>query len=150
MANELRIYQNFAGGRIDNNPLASGGTSLSSPDLASLIAVASTEHLMIVLDPDALAGAPEAVKVTAHTASATTATITRAQNGTSARQHAAGTDWVHAAVDDDYKWIQFGTGAPESVVTAPVGSLWIRTDGGTSTTLYVKESGTGNTGWVAK
>lgn len=43
-----------------------------------------------------------------------------------------------------------GTGTPEAVVTAPVGSLFTRTDGGGSTTLYVKESGTGNTGWVAK
>lgn len=43
-----------------------------------------------------------------------------------------------------------GTGSPEGAVTAPVGSLFTRTDGGASTTLYVKESGTGNTGWVAK
>ncbi len=43
-----------------------------------------------------------------------------------------------------------GTGTPESVVTAPVGSLFTRTDGGANTTLYVKESGTGNTGWAAK
>lgn len=43
-----------------------------------------------------------------------------------------------------------GLGTPEAIVTAPVGSLYIRTDGGASTTLYVKESGTGNTGWVAK
>ena len=43
-----------------------------------------------------------------------------------------------------------GAGSPEGAITAPVGSLWTRTDGGASTTLYVKESGTGNTGWVAK
>jgi hypothetical protein len=43
-----------------------------------------------------------------------------------------------------------GTGSPEGVVTANVGSLYTRTDGGASTTLYVKESGAGNTGWVAK
>jgi len=43
-----------------------------------------------------------------------------------------------------------GTGSPETAVTAPVGSMYMRTDGGTGTTLYVKESGTGNTGWVAK
>jgi hypothetical protein len=43
-----------------------------------------------------------------------------------------------------------GAGTPEGAVTAPVGSLWTRTDGGASTTLYVKESGVGNTGWVAK
>jgi hypothetical protein len=43
-----------------------------------------------------------------------------------------------------------GSGSPESVVTAPIGSLFTRTDGGAATTLYVKESGTGSTGWVAK
>lgn len=43
-----------------------------------------------------------------------------------------------------------GAGTPEGVVAAPVGSLFTRTDGGTSTTLYVKESGASNTGWVAK
>jgi hypothetical protein len=43
-----------------------------------------------------------------------------------------------------------GSGTPEGVVTAPVGSLFTRTDGGAATTLYVKESGTGSTGWVAK
>lgn len=43
-----------------------------------------------------------------------------------------------------------GTGSPEGVLAAPVGSMYTRTDGGAGTTLYVKESGTGNTGWVAK
>jgi hypothetical protein len=43
-----------------------------------------------------------------------------------------------------------GTGSPEGAVTAGVGSIYTRTDGGASTTLYVKESGTGNTGWIAK
>lgn len=43
-----------------------------------------------------------------------------------------------------------GTNSPEGVVSARVGSLFLRTNGGTSTTLYVKESGTGNTGWIAK
>lgn len=46
--------------------------------------------------------------------------------------------------------INTGTGTPEASVTAPVGSLYLRTDGGAGTTFYVKESGTGNTGWVAK
>lgn len=46
--------------------------------------------------------------------------------------------------------ISTGSGSPESVVTAPVGSIYLRSDGSTSTTLYVKTSGTGNTGWTAK
>jgi len=47
------------------------------------------------------------------------------------------------------RWLS-GSGTPEGAVTAPVGSLYSRTDGGAGTSFYVKESGTGNTGWVAK
>ncbi len=43
-----------------------------------------------------------------------------------------------------------GSGTPEGAVTAVVGSLYTRTDGAAGTTLYVKETGTGNTGWSAK
>jgi hypothetical protein len=43
-----------------------------------------------------------------------------------------------------------GAGSPEGVVTAPVGSLYSRSDGGLLTSLYVKESGSGNTGWAGK
>jgi hypothetical protein len=43
-----------------------------------------------------------------------------------------------------------GANSPEGVVTADVGSIYTRTNGGAGTTLYIKESGTGNTGWVAK
>ena len=43
-----------------------------------------------------------------------------------------------------------GAGTPESVLTAVVGSMYTRTDGGTGTTLYIKESGVSNTGWIAK
>lgn len=42
-----------------------------------------------------------------------------------------------------------GAGTPEASITADVGSLYIRNDGGAGTTLYTKESGVGNTGWVA-
>lgn len=46
-------------------------------------------------------------------------------------------------------WYQ-GTGSPEGAVTARIGSFYSRYDGGAVTSFYVKESGTGNTGWVAK
>jgi hypothetical protein len=42
------------------------------------------------------------------------------------------------------------TGSPEDAVIAPVGAVAHRRDGGAGTTWYVKESGTGATGWVAK
>lgn len=75
----------------------------------------------------------------------------------------------HRAVSQDANWVNtqvelfarrgdalveaaiiYGNGSPEGVVTAPVGALFTRSDGGAGTTLYIKESGTGNTGWVAK
>jgi hypothetical protein len=42
-------------------------------------------------------------------------------------------------------------GTPASTISAPVGTLYRRTDGAAATTLYVKEADTGAaTGWVAK
>lgn len=42
-----------------------------------------------------------------------------------------------------------GTGSPDGIITAPIGSVYQRWDGDTATTLYVKEKGTGNIGWHA-
>lgn len=42
-----------------------------------------------------------------------------------------------------------GSGSPEGVVTADLGSIYRRNNGGSGTTVYVKESGSGNTGWAA-
>jgi hypothetical protein len=44
--------------------------------------------------------------------------------------------------------IYSGSGNPESVITAPIGSLYLNTSGGTSRALFVKGSGSGNTGWL--
>lgn len=42
-----------------------------------------------------------------------------------------------------------GSGDPEGVVTSSVGSTYRRTDGGAGTSFYIKQSGSGNTGWAA-
>ena len=44
----------------------------------------------------------------------------------------------------------YGTGSPETVVVADPGTLFLNLSGGASTTLWVKESGSGNTGWIFK
>lgn len=46
--------------------------------------------------------------------------------------------------------LYYGAGTPEAAVTAGIGSLFMRSDGGAGTSLYVKQTGTGNTGWVGK
>jgi len=43
-----------------------------------------------------------------------------------------------------------GSTSPEGVTTATVGSIYTNINGGAGTTFWVKESGTGNTGWVSK
>ena len=58
----------------------------------------------------------------------------------------ASDDWVAL---DNYLGVYYGSGSPEGAVTAPVGATYRRDDGGAGTTLYTKESGTGNTGWAA-
>lgn len=46
--------------------------------------------------------------------------------------------------------VRTGTGTPESTVVGTVGDVFIRTNCVSSgTCFYVKESGTGNTGWIA-
>ena len=67
-------------------------------------------------------------------------------------------DWVNATAviygrngDALAPYAFFGiNGTPEGQITAPVGAIATRRDGGASTTLYVKQSGTGSSGWVAK
>ena len=62
---------------------------------------------------------------------------------------------VRLADDSNYAGMEslysrYGSGSPEGVVTAPIGAIYSRTDGGAGTSFYVKESGVGDTGWVAK
>ncbi len=45
--------------------------------------------------------------------------------------------------------LQAGTGEPDAAIAAPVGSLFLRTDGVKGATLYVKEAGDDDMGWVA-
>tara|TARA_R110002074_G_scaffold204360_1_gene372689 strand:+ start:1360 stop:2325 length:966 start_codon:yes stop_codon:yes gene_type:complete len=51
--------------------------------------VSGTDYLWIVIDPDASAGTPEIVKVTAHASASTTVTVSRGQQASVARAHLA-------------------------------------------------------------
>lgn len=42
-----------------------------------------------------------------------------------------------------------GSGSPSGVVSAPPGSLYINSAGGAGATFWVKQTGTGNSGWSA-
>jgi hypothetical protein len=137
MANELRVRTNFAGGLVEDNPLSSTATTLTSAGLASLPAITSTQHTVLIIDPDAVGGNPEIVYVTAHTALATTATIVRGQEGTIAREHLRDTPWVHGPTIYDFRSVLARQGGSSTV--------W----GTNGTTNYVPTGGFAQVGQVA-
>lgn len=87
------LYANGKAGIITDNPLLIGGTSINSANFAALPVIAAPAIMYIILDPTSVAGVPELVRVTAHTASATVITVVRAAQGTTARQHLVNTIW---------------------------------------------------------
>lgn len=101
-----RTHTNFVAGLLDSS-LTSGATTMTSSastgasGLPGLIAISGSNTATIVLDPDRVAGAPEIIVVSAHTGAANTATISRGQEGTTARAHNAGIKWVHAVTQAD-------------------------------------------------
>jgi hypothetical protein len=70
-------------------------------------------------------------------------------SGDEAIQYTSAAGFWFGAGQTGVSWTK-GSGSPEGVITAPVGSIYSNTSGGASTTLYVKTSGSGNTGWTAK
>lgn len=152
MANETRVRANFLSGVVDDNPLTVGATTLTSSSLASFPVINTTNHAMIVLDPNGTAGTPEIVMVTAHGAGATTATIVRAQEGTTARQHNQTIPWVHSALASDLAPISQDPVYSVNAVTGTLGDefasttldpSWIRVDraGNSSPVVWTQSGG---------
>lgn len=141
-----RKYQPFLSGLVSDDPLASDATTLNSTQLADMMALSGSDTLTVVLDPDGVDGNPEVVYVTAHTASATSATITRAQEGTTAREHAENTVWRHVVTNVDFErldtieansWVTTDRIAAENVTAAKLATDAVETakikDGAVST-----------------
>jgi hypothetical protein len=95
------IYTNNKSGTITDAPLSAVATTINSTGFANLPAVSAPDFLWITLDPRGVESGPELVKVTAHTASATSITVTRAQQSTSAVEHPSGTEWISGLTKDD-------------------------------------------------
>lgn len=102
MANEIRLRRNNMMGTITDNPLTNGATTINSPGFVDLPTVDGTNHLILILDPTESTGAAEIVRVTAHTAAASSVTVIRGVEGSSPRQHSLGTTWFFGPVTSDY------------------------------------------------
>lgn len=100
-------YTNFLSGATTDNPLLIGATTVNGTALADMPAISAPATMWLVLDPDGANGAPEIVQVTAHTASATSATIVRAQQSTTAREHPVDTGFRVAVTKSDLDELPF-------------------------------------------
>jgi hypothetical protein len=141
--------------KFANSASTTLATGIGSDDLSLVVADASAfptqPQFRILLESEILL-------VTG--VSGTTFTVTRGEEGTTPTSHGPGlvitqllTAGALAQLQVDIQGalrVYSGTGDPEGVLTATVGTMYLRTDGGVGTTLYIKETGSGNTGWVAK
>lgn len=129
----ITVYSNLAnmiGGVISNNFVIDTGTGANA---YKIYAAGAGAIVNCVFGGNAQTG------FTTHLTTSGTVSFARSINPAGFAMNSANT----------VIWLT-GSGSPEGAVTASVGSLYTRTNGGASTTLYIKESGTGNTGWVAK
>ena len=140
MANEYRVRASGVQGTITDNPLLVGATTMNSAGLADLPAIGATQFAAITLDPLGTAGAPEVVWVTAHTAATTTATIVRAREGTTARQHAAGTAWVHGPTPADYLTVAAAASLPSGGGLPYIGESAYQYDGTNDEGLWLRNT----------
>ena len=103
MANEIRLRRNNMAGTITDNPLAQVSTTINSAGFVDLPTIGGTNSMILILDPLEINGPAEIVLVTAHTAAASSVTVTRGVEGSAPRAHIMGTTWFHGPVTSDWE-----------------------------------------------
>lgn len=129
------IYRAFLGGTTTDSPLLIGATTYNSTNLSSMPVVAAPDYMWVALDPLGVNGAPEIVKVTLHTAAASSATIVRGQQttfgGGAARAHPLGSTWAATQTPMDlvrpYMGGTVGTVTGATVVTVGAAESIVQT-----------------------
>ncbi|HXA90649.1 MAG TPA: hypothetical protein VNW96_19195 [Mycobacterium sp.] len=134
-----RIRGDFGSGTLS---LSMDGvtTTMTSAQLVTLPVVASPDYLILALDPFAVYGAPEKVRVTAHSSAATTATVVRAVEGSTPRAHGGGEAWVWAPTTQDWglvrnffsvaEWLVPNDGVADAAVNANLCGAQLNAAGG--------------------
>lgn len=138
MAATNRLFVDFVSGTTDV-ALSNGDTTISGAFLADLPEVADPDFIALVLDPEFVGGDPEIVWVTAHTAGATTATVERGKEGSSARAHVSGIKVVASLTAEAVEGFAVPIGAVLHWPTSTPPTGFLRCDGSlVSRTQYAK------------
>jgi len=148
----ISLQSSAAGGRLhvhDNQIQNANGDAVRVSFGAVAIALVLVNN--IAFDNQVVPTCVNTIHFTSNPAASVTRLVLRENNaGDGVTTDVAGITsgtWITA---DGYPPQFAGFGSPEGVVTAIVGSTYNRLNGGAATTLYVKESGSGNTGWIGK
>lgn len=102
MANLFRQRYDFESGKLGAN-LSAGGTTITFEEAPGFATLGSDEYIAISLVDDDATPNYEIVYLTAYTAGATTGTIERAQEGTSASAFTTDHLWEHAPTVEDFR-----------------------------------------------
>ena len=99
----MRQREDFKDGTLGANLL----TTVTTIDFGSdpgFATIAAPDYAAIIIDPEGAGNGPEVVYLTAFTATQTTGTITRGEEGTSdpGVTHASGTAWRHGPTIEDF------------------------------------------------
>lgn len=142
MANEIRSRTNLVAGALTAG-LSVSDTAMSSAGLATLGTIDATNYAAISIfaaDGNGRVLVKEIVWVTAHVAGASSATIVRAQETTSAQAWAIGSTWAHAPTVKDLEGVGFGTLGYAQAVATQAGITTVADVTGCSIAVYVGTS----------
>lgn len=103
MANELRVRANLLPTLVLTSAYdPSSDTTIAAAELASWPVIDATNHMAVMVDWDRATGTPFILYITAHSSGATTATVAKDQEGTTATSVPIGTECIHGPTVQDY------------------------------------------------
>jgi len=136
----LRLYSNYLFGTLSAG-IATSDLTINGAFLANLPAISGTTYCPLTLQ-DPVSGNFEIVHVTAHTASATSATVTRAQEGTTARSWVSGSFIANSPLAMDDGTVDTLANLNTNAAQYQIGALGVDSDNSRVHTMT-------NAGWLS-
>lgn len=115
MAEGIRIRKGAQSGTL-GAALTNVETTITFAAAPNFSTLGTDEYIALILDENASENGPEIVHLTTYTAAATTGTIARGMEGTTAVAHSNGEDWLHGPTVKDFDDLVDGRNGGREVV----------------------------------